>query len=495
MKNIILTTAFVIVVSLTTYGQNKTEIVSNAKKLLSENKYEPAGLLLKTYYAKNSTDLEYVWLYAYTAHLNKQDELATQLYDKAISISPENMDLKLEYARMLYETGNLLASQKLVDILKNSSIDQSEVLLLDANLNYWNGKFDKANESLLLLKKLYPNSTITNELTQLIKDTKAPFFQAEVNYLTDNQPLEAISEQIKLGKFQSWIFFPTLSIKNYNFSNSSQVIEASLSNLIQFGSSGIAVKIEGGTYYNQAINKNNLIGEFSFKKSLSKKTNLEIGANRKPYIATIISTTYDLMQNNVFAIVESGDISKSSFIHLGYNQQFFADQNSIQTFGAWGLTKPILASAMKIQLGYGFSYSDSKTILYVPTQPTHTTTTNGVSVVDGEYSPYFTPDNLMINSAILVMSLDLSKQFKITAKGNYGFYAQANTPQLVANTQSFDGTEIDLNSSTTKISPFDLEFSLNFQLNKKLSISAKAAYFDTYYYNSLNTMIRLNYRF
>ncbi len=494
MKKSILIVTYVLFFSLLTVGQNKSEIIRKAKILISENKLGLAENLLESNYNDNSSDLEFNWLYAYTAHKNKHEILAKRLYKKAILISPGNMDLKLEYARTLYESGSLRQIQPLLDVLKKSTVDQSEVLLLEAKTNYWKGKFVKANESLSEFNILYPESNLTNELKQTIDDTRSPYLNVDVSYLTDNQPLQVVAEQIEFGQYRSWLFYPALKVKNYNFSTSSQVVAASVSNLFQFAGIGLSSKLEAGAYYNQTINKTNLIGSISFTKSLFKKTNLEVGVNRNPYIATTTSTTYDLLQNNAYATVESG-IIKPIFLHVGYNYQFFDDHNNIQTFGTWALSKPIFKSSFKLQLGYGFSYSDSKTILYVPSKPITANTTDGYSIVDGEYSPYFTPDDLLINSAIIVMGITVAKKIEITAKGNYGFYAHAKIPQLGSVAQQLNNKNITLASYETNFHPFDLELSIDYNINDKITIVARSSYFETYYYTSLNTVISLNYRF
>ena len=494
MKNSILIVTYILFFSIVTFGQNRSQIISTVNKLLSENEFKLAENLLETNYIDNSSDLEYVWLYAYTAHKNKHEKLAKHLYKKAISIVPDNMDLKLEYARALYESGNLREIQPLINVLKKSAIDQSEVLLLEAKTNYWKGMFGKANESLKEFNSIYPESNLTNELAKSIDDTRSPNLRMYVSYFTDNQPLQAVSEQIEFGQYRSWLLYPTLKVKNFNFSSSSQVVAVSVSNLFQFVGIGLSSKLEGGVYYNQNINKTNFIGAVSLTKSFFKKINLEVGLNRNPYIATRVSTTYDLLQNNAYATIESG-IIKPIFLHVGYNFQFFDDQNNIQTFGIWGLSKPIFKTLFKLQLGYGFSYSDSKTILYVPSKPIVANTTDGYSIVEGEYSPYFTPDDLLINSAIIVMGIKVAKKIEITVKGNYGFYAQAKIPQLSSISEQLNNSNITLASYKSKFNPFDLEMSINYNLNNKFTISAKSSYFDTYYYNSLNTVVSLNYRF
>lgn len=494
MKKSILIITYVLFFSIITFGQNSSEIISDANKLLGENEYGLAENLLETNYLDSSSDLEFVWLYAYTAHKNKHEKLAKKLYKKAISISPENMELKLEYTRTLYESGNLKEIQKLIDELKKSTVDQSEVLLLEAKTNYWKGKFSKANESLSEFNKMYPKSNLTNELTKSVEVARSPYLRVGLGYITDNQPLQAVSEQIEFGQYRSWLLYPTLKVKNFNFSSSSQVVAVSVSNLFQFVDIGLSSNLEGGVYYNQNNNSTNLIGAISLKKSIFKKINLEVGLNRNPYISTTVSTTYDLLQNNAYATIESG-IIKPIFLHVGYNYQFFDDKNNIQTFGTWGLSKPIFKSLFKLQLGYGFSYSDSKTILYVPSKPITANTTDGYSIVEGEYSPYFTPNDLLINSAIIVMGIKLAKRIEITVKGNYGFYAHAKIPQLSSISEQLNNSNITLASYKTEFHPFDLEMSIDYRVNNKITISAMSSYFDTYYYNSLNTVISLNYRF
>ena len=487
MKFSITLTLFIILFSTTIFSQNKSEIIDKAKQLLVEKKFKLAEDLLEKQYKKNYNDLEFVWLYAYSAHQNKHNKLSVKLYDKAISIAPENNDLKLEYAKMLYETGELSAAEKQINILKKNNTDNYEVLLLDASILFWNGKFNKSKESLNKLDQLYPNNNLASAMRASIDETKAAFIQLNVNYLSDNQPLEAIYEQLKTGQYRSNMLYPVLSLKNYNFNPSSQVIEASLSNMFQSANSGFSAKIEGGIYFNELINQSNIIGEVFLKKNIFKNSNLKIGVNRKPYLSTQESTTIDLVQNNAFAALEIGNV-KSFFINLTYNFQTFDDNNNIQTYSAWGITKPVFDSPLKIQLGYGFNYSNSETILYAPS-----ITSN--SEIKGTYSPYYTPDRQVINSGLILMNYTGFDKFKITAKGNYGFFAQNYSPYFLLSYDTSTGnTTTVLQSFKNSFSPFDLSLTIQFNISKNLTISAEALYFDTYFYDSFNAGITLNYK-
>jgi Tfp pilus assembly protein PilF len=490
-----LTFIFFLFFQIVVFSQNKSDIITKSKKYINDNNFSKAEKLLSDNYDSFPHDLEYVWLYAYTSHKAKNEKKSLELYDKAISISPENMELKLEYARMLYEIGKLSEAEKYINILKTSKLDQSEILLLDASIQYWKGNFSKAEKSIEIFNKKYPkNVGYTKELSYYIKETKAPFIQLDFNYASDNQPLETISEQFTVGQYRSAAFFPILTLKNYNYNPTAQVIEASLSNTFQVADAGFSTKIEGGIYYNQILEKINPIGEVIISKNLSNKTNLKIGANRKPYIATQISTTYDLLQNNAFAKLEYGKINEF-YINATYNYQFFEDNNNIQSFGIWGLTKPLFKSSLKMQLGYGFSYSDAKTTSYKQIDPLQI---DSNSIVKGEYTPYYTPDNQLVNSAVVVANYNFNSKFKVTLNGTYGFYAKANVPQFKSQTSGNifgSNTTIVSSSVESTFNPFDIGIKLGYNANKNLTLSANLSYFDTYFYDSLNSGVSLKYNF
>jgi hypothetical protein len=472
--------------SISCFSQDFKLEIEKIKKDITNSNFKSAEEKLENLYYITSTNIEVNWLYAFTlSNLGKFNK-SKKLYESTIQMLPNSNELKFEYIQTLLKMGLLSEALETIQFLKNTDFDKSQVLLTEAEIYYWSANYRKANESISKIDSIYPNNSVTRELKSKINEAQSLSISFETNYLNDNQPLESISEKLTFGKMQSYLLHPILEIKNENISNQSQIIDVCVGNEMLFTSIGLSTQFKFGVEYNNVTENKQLIGNVSLHKSLTKRSKLSFNFERLTYKSTLESTLTDLLYHKGSIALNLGDYDKS-LLHVGYEINAFEDQNVISNFGAWYISRPLFNSDFKVQLGYGLGYSDSKKSTYTPIVNAYSTPT-----IASKYDLYYTPSNQLVNSIVLVLNYPFSPRWNFNLKGNYGFYATANSPVYVASNGS--NSNIVYTENKTEFNPYDASLNLVYDFKNKWSFSIYGSYFNTYFYDSYNTGFRLNFK-
>ena len=477
-------------------SQSKNEdVIQNVRALIIEKQYLKAENILSNYYPSHDDDLETNWLYAQVLHWDHKNDLSEEKFKKAIALSPKNTALQLDYARMLYESNRFQKAQVVLTSVKENDATKAEALLMEAHIYFWSGKVSEAKNTITEIKKLYPSTDITTDLSKNIAEATSLYLKTNFEYQSDNQPMKFFGEKIELGQYRSWLFNPKLEVSNYNFTPAEQALTTKLSNQFYFASIGLSTNLSAGIYKNFS-EKTDWIGGIDFNLKIVKNTSLKFGYSKKPYLGTITSTTINLTQNTIFGELDYEN-NKLFSVHTGYNNQFFSDKNAIQSFSSWVISKPFKLSDLIIQFGYGFSYSDAKNNLYTSKQ----TLTDAISnfnpneTIDGYYNPYFTPKSQMVNSALLLLNYKPSKLFEIGVKANYGFAAKCQNPFIYLDSDSLGNSVFATNFSSTSFNPYEVSGTITHSISSKFEIKATYTHQETFFYNRNNANLGLNYRF
>lgn len=482
--------------SSTVIAQTKNdETIENVRELIIKKQYSKAENLLKNYYPNHVDDLQTNWLYAQVLHWTNKNDLSEEKFNKAITLAPNNNTIQLDFARMLYESNRFNKAQLLLNNLKFIDETKAEALLMLATIYFWNGNIVQANETIAEIKKAYPETKITDELTKNITQIKKFNLNTEFEYQSDNQPLKYLLEKIEIGQYQSWLLNPKFEISNTNFNPTKQTFTSNLSNKFYFYSIGLSASTSIGIYKNFS-DKTDWIGEFNLNKKIVKNTTFKLGLNKKPYVGTLASTTFNLTQNNFFSEIDYENNKLLSF-HTGFNNQFFSDKNTIKSFSSWILTKPYQLSNLKVQLGYGFNYSDSNINTYIAKESLNQVITNfnPNESIEGYYNPYFTPKNQSVNSLLLILNYKLTNRIDFYAKGNYGFSANCQNPFIYLNTDSMGNIIFVNDSNKVTFNPYDITGTLAYSVLSNFGIKLTFIHQETFFYNKNNINLSLNYKF
>jgi hypothetical protein len=478
--------------SLQTFSQTIPEnTIANVRKQIVKKQYKAAEFNLSRYYIKHNNDLETIWLYAQVAHWNSNHSLSEKLFLKAISSDPKNTNLQLDYARSIYENGKLTKAAELIKPLLLIPETQAEALLMDANINFWNGKTKIAKEKVVEFKTLFPNSYLADEISKNIAKATSPYLKTTFEYQSDNQPMKYIAEKVEFGQYKSWLWSPKIDVENYNFTPTEQALTAKLGNGFYLGFLGLSTSFSGGIYHNFS-GESDWIGNVDLSKKLNKNITVKAGYNKLPYLGTLLSTTYNLTQSNVFGELDYNN-SKLFSVHAAYNHQFYKDENSIKTIAGWILSKPYSYSNFNMQFGYGVNYSNAKTNLFVPKEDIENYTL--ASNIEGFYNPYFTPKSQLVNSALLLLNYKPSKKLEIGAKGNYGFLAKSDNPFFILNIDVDRNKTITRNFTKTNFNPFEVSSYINYEISPKTLAKLTYTNQQTFFYTRNNVSLALNFKF
>ena len=491
--------SYLVVLSLfssNVFSQSKKEdTLTIIRKLINEKQYTKAKNLLVNYELSHTDDLETNWLYAQVLHWTNNTDLSEQKFKKAITLSPKNTAIQLDYARMLYESGRFKKALILLTKLKEIDETKAEALLMEANIYFWNGNLTEAKKIITKIQTIFPEAKITNSLSKNISETSSPYLKTTFEYQSDNQPLKFVSEKVEFGQYHSWLLNPKLEISNYNFNSNKQATFGTFSNEFYFSSIGLFTSISGGLYKNFS-NNSDWIGDINFKFKRIKNTTIKLGYNKKPYFGTLVSSTYNLTQNNIFGELDYEN-NKLFSVHIGYNNQNFNDNNIIQSFSSWALSKPYKLADLTIQFGYGFSYSDAKANLYTSKQTLTEVLSNfnPNTSLEGYYNPYFTPKSQMINAALVLLDYKPTKQFDFAIKANYGFAAKCQNPFAYIDADTQGNSILTTNFSPTTFNPYEISGTFIYSISSKFQAKITYTHQETFFYNRNNTNLGLNYKF
>ncbi len=468
--------------------------IEQAKSFIKEKKYPQAEAILAAYYPNHNKDLTTNWLYAQVLHWNYKNKLSEDLFQKAIALAPKNTAIQMDYARMLYESSDFKKAQILIEPLKKLEDTQAEALLMEANIHFWNGNIDEAQKSIQEIKKLYPNTDITNDIVKNIANATSPYLKTNFEYQSDNQPMTFVGEKIEIGQYRSWLLSPKLEVSNYNFNPTQQALTGKISNQLYVANIGFSATMAVGAYKNFS-GTTDWIGGIELNQKIVNHTTLKVGYNKRPYLGTLASTAFNLSQNNLFADMDYSN-NKLFSVHGGYNHQYFNDNNSIETISSWIISKPFSISTLKIQFGYGFNYSNATTNLYTAKESLTDAIVNFSpnATINGYYNPYFTPKQQMINSAILILNYKASSKIELGAKATYGFAAQCQNPYIYLDTDGSGATIFTTDYSKTNFNPYEVTAFINGKITS--TIEAKLSYTNqhTFFYNRNNLNLGLNFK-
>lgn len=485
----IIFTCFFVFLNISVFSQNQpfksptniTEetLLQHTKEHISKKEYGKAVFLLNENYFNFSESLSVNWMYAHVLYLNGFNQEAENKFKKAISISPLDINLQMDYARFLYQIGKI---ENLESVLSNFMDDNSknaEFLLMQANLSFWEGDIKNAKKKMDRILELYPNTDITKDLSDQIKELSALYVKTNLEYQTDTQPLNFFAYHAVLEKYESRFLNPKLEIANYSFSPQKEgALTVKLGNQFRFDRLKLTANLKVGLYKNFS-GENDWLAGLSFVKKIAKNVSFNFGYSRDNLLSTIASTEINLTQEDIFGTLNY--TNKWILFQGGYNYKFFNDDNTIKSIYSWVLTQPIKIRNLNFQFGYSYNYTDSKDVLFVYDN-------QGMGV----YDPYFTPKDQKIHDGIFLIDYKPTKKISVEAKINYGFHATVSNPYRI----QISATEYEIGGFyDDTFTPLSVTGVINYSFSNRFS--AKITYTDqeTFFYRRKNTNLGLNFIF
>jgi len=455
----------------------ENDILKSTNEYITKKEYDKAAFILSKFYNHFSESFKINWLYAHVLSLKGDKDQAEDKFKKAISISPMNKNLRMDYVRLLYEMGKIDKVESILSKFMDNDSKNVEFLLMQANISFWKGNLNNSRKKIDRIQEIYPNTEITKDLTQQIKELTALSINTNFEYQSDSQPLDYFAEHIVLGQYKSRFLNAKLKISNYNFSpQKEQALIIKLSNQFYFDELKLVVDVTGGVYKNFS-EKTDWIGGINITQKLTQNLSLNLGYSKESLLSALSSTSFNLTHQDVFGGIDYNN--KLLIVHAGYNQQFFKDANIIKSISSWVISQPIKIRNFNFQFGYSYNYTDAKDILFFFNN-------QGLGV----YDPYFTPNEQEIHSGLFTVNYKPTKKLSLEAKVNYGFIASVKNPYpLQVNTNI---TEIGgfYNENYT---PIELTGIVNYSFSNRFTAKITYTNQNTFFYKRQNINLGLNF--
>lgn len=470
------------------------------KQLIAKNKYDQAHHLLHSYVKSNSNDPYVYWLYAHTSQKLGQKSLAYQNFKKAIALSDKNRNLNYDYANTLFSNGKYSKATKLFnDIITDSPSKDSlyyQALVMKGYSSFYQGNFNKSLQTMESVLAVDPSLDYIKTFMKDVRFLKAPFLKIDLDYAKDDQPLDTWKGTITTGFLGSQFFNPTVEINTFNFKTeeSKSAVKASLSNVFLVPDIGIKLKATVGVYQHFTSKSNSLVGGLSMDKDLGKELTVKLFAERNSYIGTKFSASQIILQDQLGAGLVY-DNPRAITINAQYGYSLFEDKNTIESIGAWFISKPIPTGLVKWRIGYAFNYANAKDMRYIPNGNTDELVQQYPvgSQLPGIYSPYYTPSEELIHSAIADLKLSITQSFNLNGKVTYGFQAENNFPMIFED-QTIE-TEYKVTTYKGKYNPFTWRIGLDKDFSQKAMFSIYYQRQKTVYYKQDMAGISLYFKF
>jgi tetratricopeptide (TPR) repeat protein len=484
-----------VLLSLSANAQDAT--MQNIQQLVSQRKFKTAEKLLGKY-AVSHQDAPTLWYYAQVAHWAHDDKTAERNFKIALNEDPGNTKLQLDYARMLFESGQLNRSKKQLDNVIRKDDNDVEAHLIRSNIAFWYGHIRPARADIKNVTDTFPDNPAAKNLRTVINESTAPYLKYTVGYLNDDQPLQAIGNTVEAGICYSWLLSPRVQVTDQDFyaqSKWNSTLWASFSNKFLFGKTGTDVDLSIGAFKNFSSGAD-WTGDVTVHQKLYRYFGLQLEAQRKPYLSTITSTSLSLMQNNLSATLIF-DKSNSWTAQAAYRYQVFDDKNPIQTAYAWVLSQPIKVSVFQFRFGYSYNFSTSAHSRFTATESVAQLLANysATEQISGIYVPYFTPIKQHTNTLIVSIKIHPVRFMDIGIKGDIGFYAQAQNPYLYLDSSPTDAIFINQGFARQVFHPYKLSANIDFKIGRKVTLGADYAYTSGFFYSNHYTSLHLHISF
>ena len=463
-------------------AQKSVDTLSLAKQLRSKGHYKQAAKVLGAYSVTHPKDVNTLWLYAQTEFWLGRMAKSKAIYVKAVALKPDNDYLQLDYAKTLANAGDWEQAGAVIMRLQAAGKNYTDGEFVQAQIAYWKGDYRRAEKE---LDDVLWRDGLNKSAAQLLDDVlqaRLPWLQIGAAYRHDTQPLDAIFPTVETGVFlnpYSSLHFGAYSpvfILNGKVSTAPWL---QAGNTAYISKIGLLVRVDIGALKYANTDKYDWNGNIYLREVAFKHFETELQAEHKPYFNTASSVDSTISVDHFMATLGWND-RRTVNGKVGFDFNYFPDQNYVYTAYVWAYAPPIKLSVVELRIGYNYSYSNSKQSRFEPQQSLSQIIANYTEPVTGIYDPYFTPIQMQIHSAIVSLNIKPTKAIELGADASIGFYAYAQNPYLYLNT----GDVISTGYSPVNFTPYTLSAFASWHITKKMSLTAQYAYRKTFFYDS-----------
>lgn len=458
--------------------------------------FSGAVALLQEYLKTNPADGEAIRLLAETLYWEKDFAASRSVSEAALELHPEDTDLRLQYARMLIETGySHRAREVLAPLRPNSTGGRAEAIL--GTLAYWEGDFAEADKLFATAIASGNTDPAVRRMHTEIALVTAPWVKVSPEYQHDDQPIDRTG----VGGEAGWFPTPSTSVSLRGHALRFQLGDTATRNawLAQLtiahyaASARTDLNLSAGIVTRSFGSSSDLTGEAGAAVRLPHQVKLGVRLTRAPYFSTEASLSQAVMTNTGTTYARLDEF-RGWLGEAVYQLQRYPDSNKLTSAYGWLLAPLVNTTEVLLRAGYSESWqttSESRFTLahqhqpFAPGDPRFD--------LSGLYTPYYTPIDLRSHSAIAAVTLHLTSVATFNANGAYAVRATESAPAFATITTTTPVTVQRINYQRS-FNPWDAHASLELNPSPAVWVVANAGVFRTGFYAAYSASVALVFR-
>ncbi|MCD6010925.1 MAG: hypothetical protein K0Q79_787 [Flavipsychrobacter sp.] len=460
-----------------------------ADKFLAKKKFRKASKLYTAYSKNHPKDVNATWKLAQVKLWQNKNRQSDNAYKQALKLDPKNDNLNLNYIHSLLDMGKLgEAGARLTD-MELAGKDYPNMSFLRAKLNYYKGDYKEAAAYIHKDLNAENDNPESQELSDMIEFARSPLLSAQVAYLSDNQPLAALISTIKGEKYFNRYATLYLVADEYHFVNNKRgdAPWVRFGNKMYFSEATLHLNTGLGIVKFPVNDKIGWSGNIALNKRISAYFDGDLSLDHVPYMDTKTSIDTNISVTRFAAMLNwhmNNWSAQAAFLNSAYG-------NGQNVYGAyaWGLAPIVQFKGGRLSGGYSVSYSNSTEssfkVRFSPDEAllNYSNVPNYDLNAYGLYDPYFTPNNLFINSALIALNLNPSKVVSINLSGDIGYGTILN-PYLYVDKDNAGNNVIKRDFTSESFIPASATVAMNFNLDKTWMLTTKYTYRSTFFFSS-----------
>jgi Flp pilus assembly protein TadD, contains TPR repeats len=467
--------------------------------LRDSGNFAAAVHVLREHLATYPDDGDALRLLAETLYWERNFAEARAVSEHALALHPDDTTLRLQYGRMLIETGfPARAREVLAGLTSASTGGRSDALL--ATLAYWNGDLVEADRLARLSMAAGDSDPAVRKIHADIAVLTAPWLSMTPSYQHDDQPIDRESVAVEAGWFPIASTSVSIHARGLRFqlgdtaTRTAETAEIVLNHYV--AAARMELAISAGAVERSFGSSSDVIGSAGVAWRLPMHATFGARAQRAPYFETESSLSQSVVTNTVVAYAHldhpSGWLGEAAYQYVRY-----PDANSSTGGYGWLLAPLIHSSTVSFRAGYAGSVQTSASSRFSLTNPNQPFRP-GDSRFDltGSYQPYYTPVDLQSHSGVAFLETHLNPVVTFDASGSYAFQATESHPMLLVVTTGSPSTPtVERLSYTRSFNPWDAHASLQLKTSNDLRLVASGYLFHTGFYSASGASLALVYSF
>jgi Flp pilus assembly protein TadD len=481
------------------HGQQneKKDPVVSAASLIEAGNFERAVYVLRDYLRNRTDDSNALRMLARTLYWTGDVGAACTRYEEAISQHPNDVYLRLEYARMLVETGNVKIAFRLLAPLEDIEGTASEAKALVGTILYWRGDWNGAKKHFKEALRLNPEHTEAKRQLDEIRIATSPRVSLFSDYQNDDQPLKrrSISAELMWHATPLWLLTLRAQPQQVIVNDSTRSIAVlNLASKHNWPHLHLESEVSAGLLHRSFSRQADWTWRMALSLRLPRGIRLIGRGQRAPYLHTKTSLTIPIMTNSVAAIFHRSD-PKGWIGEAGYELIYYPDENRSLKSHAWLLMPLYSVTPIHMRLGYGYNFQNSQENRFVLASDEQRLPARRISQkFTGQYSPYYTAKNQHTHNILGSIVLEFTKSVGLQLNGSFGFYAAEDAPFFYLTTGTPQLQNVERGYYKRRFHPWKVQGTLNASLSTDLTLSVEAEYLRAAYYESKNIRLKFAYR-